>query len=138
MIGLPELAPILGPLAGTLTRASVKRIQRLWPWLQGYRDKISIEAVIRAEAVRDHPLLYAFLQHHLEAFPALAGGKSAKLMSRKLDNENLLMPVTALWVGEKVSLGRLEVGDVFEEEGWETTEYIRNQRLFGRTINNWR
>jgi hypothetical protein len=57
-------------------------------------------------------------------------------MSRKIGAVDLIMPVAELWIGSQVNLGRLEKNHMIEEKDWESSKYVRNQRLLGRCIHD--
>ena len=132
-----EIANILGPLAIEITsELAARRLERLWNHLQQYRGKIDIEKVLRVEAVRANPNLYNYLEFHFSNRPTMFSGNPVKMMTRTVNGRKLTMPVCFLWSGNNLHLKDIEDLNVRRHPNWEEAQYVHNQRLLGRRIED--
>lgn len=136
---MPELGLLRQIVARSLSGAALDRaLERdrvLDRWLGEPGRAPGTGRFAAAETVRAHPGLQDCLAAELRRFPADVSGAPARLMTRRLGGQDLLIPAVAL-PAPKVELLPLRDQEVERHPDWADTAHVRLQHTLGRTIRD--
>jgi hypothetical protein len=126
---------VAGALAGVALERALERNRILDCCFEQYGHAAEIEQFIAAETMRAHPGLQECLAAEIQRLPVRAGGAPAKMMTRRLGGQDLLIPAVA-WPAQSVELLPLRDREIERHSGWADSPHVRVQRSLGRTIQD--
>ncbi len=105
-----------------------------WRWLQTRGGSVALNRILVTEMLRNHPLLYEYLEYHLAKRPIEINGVPVQLMKRNLLGRTLKIPLCVVPHGDNLILEKLEDYEEHVFQNWENAEFIQLQRQLGKKL----